>query len=203
MPNWVYNTIEVTGKPAKVAEFLAQASKPIPVQKYDVSGKFPETLDGEWEYRETEFSFWNFVQPPEDKWGEYFSKSGIVANVKYGETPYNWYNWNTRNWGTKWDACEVEVSDEPGRIVISFDSAWSPPLEVLSQMIEEDYRDLNFVVNYREEQGWGGKITAEANGEINHEEWDIPDGHDEWVEIYGSCEECEWGGCLNEEVVDG
>ena len=42
------------------------------------------------------------------------------------------YSWSVENWGTKWDIKGEEINviqvDED-RIIISFDTAWSPPIE--------------------------------------------------------------------------
>jgi hypothetical protein len=41
----------------------------------------------------------------------------------------DWYGWNTSNWGTKWDASVYDHHmEEDGRLYISFDTAWGPPI---------------------------------------------------------------------------
>src|SRR6056300_693710 len=43
----------------------------------------------------------------------------------------DWYSWRVNNWGTKWDVGgETEFVDRPDQttVVLSFDSAWSPPV---------------------------------------------------------------------------
>lgn len=49
----------------------------------------------------------------------------------------SWYDWNVENWGTKWDACHVDVDftnlDE-GTLVYRFDTAWTPPIPVVQAM---------------------------------------------------------------------
>lgn len=45
----------------------------------------------------------------------------------------NWYDWNTSNWGTKWNAAETERRSDKS---VYFDTAWAPPfayLEALSR----------------------------------------------------------------------
>ena len=50
-----------------------------------------------------------------------------------GELDEEWYDWRVTNWGTKWDVggehafCERMVTAD-NTVVLSFDSAWSPPL---------------------------------------------------------------------------
>lgn len=52
----------------------------------------------------------------------------------------HWYEWNTENWGTKWDAEPYSferIDDET--LQLSFDTAWGPPIALYE---------------YLEEQGW-------------------------------------------------
>ena len=42
--------------------------------------------------------------------------------------------WYDDNWGTSWDAMDVEVTFNNNRIVIVFGTAWSPPLEVVEKL---------------------------------------------------------------------
>ena len=44
------------------------------------------------------------------------------------EEEENWYEWNCKNWGTKWNIAEVSVSEKEGEVTFDFDSAWSPPI---------------------------------------------------------------------------
>jgi len=48
-----------------------------------------------------------------------------------------WYNWNIKNWGTKWDVDleNIERVDE-NTLTAVFDSAWSPPIEAYNHMVE-------------------------------------------------------------------
>lgn len=53
---------------------------------------------------------------------------GYAERKKY---PLNWYDWNTDNWGTKWNACQTEFHlIENGLFTqITFDTAWNPPVD--------------------------------------------------------------------------
>lgn len=56
---------------------------------------------------------------------------------KYGAV--NWYEFCVSRWGTKWDVgCDrVELSE--GLLVLSFDSAWSPPEGVYQELYEQGF----------------------------------------------------------------
>lgn len=49
---------------------------------------------------------------------------------KYGAT--TWYDWCVANWGTKWNACEVQVSD----YTIEFSTAWAFAEPVMRKLAE-------------------------------------------------------------------
>ena len=57
------------------------------------------------------------------------------------EEEENWYNWNTKNWGTKWDVGNAEFcwNDDDMCVWISFETAWSPPIGVYEAL----YKDWN------------------------------------------------------------
>ena len=51
----------------------------------------------------------------------------------------DWYNWRLSNWGTKWNAYEIEVDwDEEYKecIEINFQTAWSPPEPIYFKLDE-------------------------------------------------------------------
>lgn len=53
-------------------------------------------------------------------------------DVRIGQ---DWYHWNIRNWGTKWeisDSTLVKAEDE--RLEYVFDTAWSPPVPALDEL---------------------------------------------------------------------
>lgn len=58
----------------------------------------------------------------------YRGNLGNKEREMYGEN--NWYDWCTSNWGTKWNACDAELT-ENGFV---FDTAWSCPHKVIEQL---------------------------------------------------------------------
>lgn len=99
----------------------------------------------------------------------------------------NWYNWNSSNWGTKWDASDTVLVDETDDAInYSFSTAWSPPLPVL-EAIARQYSDMTFTLTFEEEQGWGGIITALDTKIEVVKQWDIPSTHADILERGGEC----------------
>lgn len=179
MPNWVNNTVEISGDADDVATFITKASKPRPYIE-----------DGVTVMVDKAFSFWNFVAPPEDKWELYFGTSGWVNGEKVGDNEWNWYGWNLNNWGCKWDAGEAEVDYDGGTsATVRFETPWDAPREIIDA-IGKQHPELIINWHYVEEQGWGGEINLD-NGEVSAIEWDIPDNHNDYELRLGECP-CEW-----------
>ena len=60
-----------------------------------------------------------------------------------------WYEWRVANWGTKWNAGDVEMSESEAQAVFTFNTAWSPPVPVIEQLAEK-YPDLIVSLAYDE-----------------------------------------------------
>ena len=54
-----------------------------------------------------------------------------------------WYTWNVNHWGTKWDFGKDKLDDplvvQDGLASISFDTAWSPPIQFYDRLVELGY----------------------------------------------------------------
>lgn len=93
---------------------------------------------------------------------------------QYGATC--WYNWQVKNWGTKWDvgADGQPAQDIEGGLILSFDSAWSPPTAAFERLLEEGFRI---------------RATYYEPGMCYAGVWE--DGNDDYYE---------WGGMTSEQV---
>lgn len=174
MPNWVYNTVDIHGTKADVDNFRKE------VMEY----KSPY-VEGE-----DKFSFHAFITLPNSKFMEYKETHGFVGGKQSGDTEFNWYNWNSKNWHTKWDACNVDyVTDESDYIQIRFDTAWSPPMPVFEAMVDK-FPELSFTIEWEEEQEWGGR--AHGRGGIFEiiQEWDTPNSHEDYIALGRECGNC-------------
>ena len=80
---------------------------------------------------------------------------GIYDRGKLGELPVDgrfqstdrqddrWYDWRLANWDTKWDAYDVNVTDDdPDQLEVEFNTAWSPP-EAVCHAMREQFPDLS------------------------------------------------------------
>lgn len=60
----------------------------------------------------------------------------------------NWYDWQTANWGTKWNA--YSQNHVEGENEIEFDTAWSTPYEAMVHLSTK-YPDVEFEIQYADE----------------------------------------------------
>jgi hypothetical protein len=185
MPNWVFNHLTIEGDAEQIQKVKAQLNKPITKHYKDKPDDEPVT------YSNPIFSFWNIVAPPDDKLDEYFETHGYSPEKgKTGETPMNWYNFNNREWGTKWD-CAVSDNqkysdtsledDEPTHLRYRFDTAWSPPTPAIEKLSEQ-YPELTITLSYEEEGGWGGEIEYLGGVETIIKEYAEPNSHKDYVD---------------------
>ena len=154
MPNHVYNVISVEKKYAdklkEIAEVgLCQYYKPIP-EELKVT-RAPTRVVSEEEYQKELASHDGVLGLPITAQ----MQSDLIK--KYGFD--NWYDWRLHNWGTKWGAYDKDFSD--GRY--SFSTAWSPPGDIIIEMLLKDIPDFNY--DWEDEQGYGHKMVYE-NGRI-------------------------------------
>lgn len=197
MPNWVTNTVTVTGEPVEIDKFKQTLARPYPQQKTAPSenDKYRNTVEGEWEIPDEpqeEFAFWNIIAPPEEHWEQYFGVHGWSDGEERGKNPWNWYEWNCRVWGTKWSASDCCVVDEAaGSVTYHFNTPWDTPRGIW-QALADQYPQLNIFVRYQEEQGWGGELVIENEDIMQISEWDIPTSHSDWQAIDEDCPACEY-----------
>jgi len=125
MPNWCYNTVELThedptmiarAKSAFLDKGLLNEFVPIPEELKITAGCLGEGAEqAALEARE-------------------------AANLeKHGYR--NWYDYCVNEWGTKWDVTGQEVNDIPNGVILTFDSAWAPPTGAYDKLL-----DLGFEV---------------------------------------------------------
>lgn len=153
MPNWCQNKLTVTGPKAMLDKFIADAVDHRNVKNGD---------------EPTELSLDKLYPTPTDNEIKNSKKAlpknatkeqKLLAALFAGSTP-DWYTWRVTNWGTKWDVTAQVINHEPKKIVYEFDSAWAPPIEAFKK-ISNDYPDLKFALNYREDgMGYRGKTVV-------------------------------------------
>jgi len=149
MPNWCSNTLQISGCPKQMDEFISKSivrsGMDIDIFLMDGLIKMPEEL-----------AICEDITPEE--------KAERMA--KYGYD--NWYDWRFENWGSKWDAQESYITEEENGWTINFDTAWSPAIPYIKQ-VAKMYPDLVFDLYFMETGEWfAGRVTAH-NEEVNEQ----------------------------------
>jgi len=194
VPNWVFNNLTVSGDAIDLAVFKEEIGKP-----YDTGDV--DWVDGERVPSQhiSVFSFWNALAPsdPEKYWNPPFEKrnpdatteSILAESIRAMAEDEDWYNWNIRNWDTKWDACNAYLNeDKDGELRYDFDTAWSIPEAAMIAMSAK-FPNLTFDLYSEEEQGWGAEILFKQGVATWCKEWDIPETHADYARLDREC----WG----------
>ena len=141
MPNWCRNRVTVYSDSSQPIEKI----KKIFEDKKNIFGQIIKEPD--WRRLPNEKGEFPKVK-------QHFGKDGKLmfetTEFPDGKNDDRWYHWNITNWGTKWDACNVEIeyADE-SQIEIEFDTAWSPPEPICSRL-REMFQDVSISWFYDE-----------------------------------------------------
>lgn len=82
----------------------------------------------------------------------------------------NWYEWNSRHWGTKWDLRDISFEIEGREITLKGSTAWGPPIALLDYLNEigfEIYADHISLEN----QNWGYTEDGDTIAHELHRDW--------------------------------
>ena len=189
MPNWCFNSLTIQGPKDQIDYIKDRLNKPFTVLHDSWNPKTQEMEISETTYSAPVFAFWNIHSPLEDgiTMDEYVkqpARLGIspdepnwfAKEVEFAKTQHDWYNWNTSNWGTKWDVAVRDGEEYPDTeliehksegedqwLVYKYQTAWSPAgtiVEKLSKLVP----NCVLTLEYEEETGWGGELEF-VNGE--------------------------------------
>lgn len=190
MPNWVYNTLTIQGPKEQVDYIKDKLNQPFEVMHDSWNMKTMQMEVTTSTYSNPVFAFWNIHSPLEDgiTMEEYVQQPDhskintddpdwFAKAREHAMTQKDWYNWNTSNWGTKWDVAVSDDNEYPDTellehmsdgedqwLVYKYNTAWSPAVSVLvklSNLIPNCVLTLEF----EEEQGWGGEYEI-VKGEV-------------------------------------
>ena len=198
MAMWTSNQLNITGPKEDVDRFQELAGKKYPTKKWI----FHEDGSHEWEddVSEKEFSFWNFIGPDEKIINEYFGDEPRVSFAEAIKFESNhWYDWNVRNWGTKWDAAHVFVERKSDtELVCTFETANGTSEPVFMEMVRL-FPELSFDYRFVGEEGWGGEYHGDGGIYWIVSEWNEPTTHEDRMENIGYCH-CEEVGTRQEDI---
>ena len=179
MPNWVYNGLTIEGNPEQVDKLVEQMNTPF-VDSIKPNGDLAYSISQR-KYVNPIFSFRNIVSPTDlDAYHAQPDLSGPIMSFEGND----WYNFNNREWGTKWDVAVAEGDEYPSTymegpvdngdnkvVYYNFETAWSRPMPALIKLSSQ-YPNLLFTLSYEEETGWGGELEILRGVVISESEYD-------------------------------
>ena len=136
MPNWTYNNVQFIGKTEDNVKQLKELLK-----SDDNDFDFNNIIPMPNELSDT-------VSGSENAKPDWQKKQSEKLKAKYGAD--NWYDWSNNNWGTKWNACDVNVEQNKNVLNYTFDTAWDAPREIvraLEHMKETILKDISIEWN--------------------------------------------------------
>lgn len=113
----------------------------------------------------------------------------MIKNIRdYGHA--TWYGWSVKNWGTKWNAYEVTISNG----AVTFETAWSHPEPVIEELSKK-FPDDEIEIRYADEDiGYNLGHYTIKNGKVT--KFDIEDNIKFATDVKGVDPE-EWGYVVN------
>lgn len=149
MPNWCDNTLTIEGTSENAVRIIEAFRHSNPFSKIHPC---PEELYDHEAHR--------YGGSDEDRARSEARRAELKAKYAYGSA----YDWHCGEWGTKWDV-DTNVYDETeSSLSVSFDSAWSPPIE-LYRWINRQYPEVRLTWTYAEE-GVGFQGEGYCHGDI-------------------------------------
>lgn len=186
MPNWCQNTLAIDGKKEDVKRFRlkarghAQTYNSVTYSK-EAWGGFDDirikamikTLPEPGEV--SDLSFHALFPVPEDiRRFPYDDGQANKVREMLGLPPsIGGYTWESRYWGVKWGASDVDMHDEEGYLEYSFSTPWGPPIDFLNK-IAKDFPELGFRLTYEEHgMGFAGESEWDNGMATGHSDWEI------------------------------
>jgi hypothetical protein len=208
MPNWVYNGLTAQGPHESVNKLKEQMNKPF-VDYISPNGDLAFGVK-QIMYSNPIFAFRNIIAPTDlQAYKQQPARADVSPNdpewwaktMEVSKTDDSWYNWNIRNWGTKWDVAVSNDNEHPdtymeetedewtASVYYNFNTAWGVPDKALIALSSQ-YPDLLFTLSFEEETGWGGEWEILRGVIISQNEYESKcpecDSYDELT----SCDDC-------------
>jgi hypothetical protein len=184
MPNHITNRLTIIGDKAEIARVFSEIkgerenqfidfNKIVPLPTELDNTKSPMSHITQKEYEEQEHKIANNELTEDEKRFGLSRCLPIELSIEYKRKfgADNWYDWQTQNWGTKWNAYEQYTDND---CVIEFQTAWATPY-MLMQKLSEKFPNCQFNLEYADEDfGYNVGSYVCQNGEVIEE--NIPQG---------------------------
>ncbi len=221
MPNWCFNTLTIQGPREQLDSIKNKLNSPFTRQHENWDIESQSMKIETYTYNNPVFAFWNIISPTDLEAYVKQPDHSLPIGEQMKFQTNDWYAWNVRNWGTKWDVAVLNdekysntelIEDmnngEDQWLVYRFDTAWSPPhpaVQKLSKLVP----NCVVTLDYEEETGWGGETefvngeeTAHSDYESKCRDCDSEDTLDYCEDGCGQiCSKCNWLGEADLECV--
>ena len=117
MPNWCYNNADITAKTPEQMQLLQRIAE----RNKEKQGVF------------------NIIRPLPAELENTVKGTGEYQQEIFIDGCNNWFDWQVNHWGTKWDIDPVSEEFDGETLSLSFDSAWSPPIELYKYLVEQGF----------------------------------------------------------------
>jgi Ferredoxin-like domain in Api92-like protein len=159
MPNWTSNIIRAEGDEDDILAFLDAVKSPDEIFDFNRIIPMPEILNHTGSENRTiagkDVTSWYVINKGDPVLGDdgvrLFTRKEKALLKRIGHN--DWYSWCNTNWGTKWNACHTEISEQclnNSFVEIRFDTAWGEPQPILRRMIEM-FPKLSFTCSWQYE----------------------------------------------------
>lgn len=132
MPNWCKNNLKIESNGEKVLDLLELIRNDKGEMTFSKLVPLPDEL------KDTTSPVRSTVSQEE--------RSRLMA--KYGAD--NWYDWQCKNWGCKWDASESEFWEDGGDWMVTFLTPWRPPIEFMRNLSKQ-FDKITFTLQFADE----------------------------------------------------
>ena len=144
MPNWTSNEVRFTSR--------INSKKQLDKLKKRIKGRVTliELPSGKKREQWNDFDFNRIQKMPKDledttsptQKGD--EKKAEQRLKKYGAK--DWYDWNCKNWGTKWNSVDTEITvDDRLGLTYEFKTAWDCPREIVEKLEHILDEELPFI----------------------------------------------------------
>jgi hypothetical protein len=179
MPNWIINRLVAKASPDRIRQFLGAIRSDR--QRLDFERIIPSP-----EVIRRAGRVWG---PPGS--GQLSGAQYFISEVEWRDfTPEeekelealgcrSWEGWSFANWGTNKIAFEVEVDESTvdlGHVIISFETAWSPPVRILERL-REMFPDIAFGCEWFPEDEFFYRYHPSQSAAIARSEREQPGEH--------------------------
>ena len=164
MPNYVYSTLSLGGSNDDISKFR---------EKFEVNGELKATnvipYPRDLEILDKKGNGYTLTDDEEKE----LTLIGLEGKYDTNKDGFNQggYDWNCKNWGTKWGFCDCSVEElSEDYIKYDFSTAWSPITTVIIEMSKQ-FPDITFEYFCDEESGeFRFEATYRGGDEIDYDD---------------------------------